>query len=45
MLMKPDLLAAIPELTGKYLCCWCKPEACHGDVLVELLRLQQQQKK
>ncbi|NIN36611.1 MAG: DUF4326 domain-containing protein [Gammaproteobacteria bacterium] len=24
------------ELTGKTLVCWCKPEACHGDVLVEL---------
>jgi hypothetical protein len=30
------LLAALPELKGKTLFCWCKPEACHGDVLAEL---------
>lgn len=24
------------ELTGKTLVCWCKPLACHGDVLAEL---------
>lgn len=33
-----DLLAALPELAGKRLGCHCKPEACHGDVLVKLLR-------
>jgi Domain of unknown function (DUF4326) len=27
------------ELRGKVLGCWCKPEACHGDVLVELINL------
>lgn len=25
------------ELKGKILGCWCKPESCHGDVLVELI--------
>jgi len=35
---RPDLLAALPELAGKRLGCHCKPEACHGDVLVKLLR-------
>ena len=25
------------ELQNKTLGCWCKPSACHGDVLVELL--------
>jgi len=34
---RPDLLAALPELAGKRLGCHCKPEACHGDVLVRLL--------
>ena len=34
---RPDLLAALPELRGKTLGGWCKPLACHGDVLVELL--------
>ena len=27
---------AIHELKDKILVCWCKPLACHGDVLVEL---------
>ena len=35
---RPDLLAALPELAGKRLGCHCKPEACHGDVLVKPLR-------
>lgn len=34
---RPDLLVALPELAGKRLGCHCKPEACHGDVLVKLL--------
>jgi len=33
----PDLVAALPELEGKTLGCWCKPRPCHGDVLVMLL--------
>ena len=33
---RPDLLNALDELTGKTLGCWCHPEPCHGDVLVEL---------
>jgi hypothetical protein len=32
----PKLLATLPELRGKDLLCWCAPEACHGDVLLEL---------
>jgi len=36
LLHRPDLLAALPELRGKDLVCWCAPEACHGDVLLEL---------
>lgn len=34
---QPDLLAALPSLRGKRLGCVCKPKACHGDVLVELI--------
>ncbi len=30
------LLNDLHELSGKVLGCWCKPLACHGDVLVEL---------
>lgn len=36
LLASPDLLAALPELRGKRLGCWCKPQACHGDVLAEM---------
>lgn len=34
---KPELMRALPELAGKRLGCWCKPEPCHGNVLVKLL--------
>jgi hypothetical protein len=34
---RPDLIAALPELVGKRLGCYCKPLPCHGDVLVRLL--------
>jgi len=30
------LLKDLHELKGKTLGCWCKPKACHGDVLIEL---------
>jgi hypothetical protein len=33
---QPELLNTLPELRGKMLGCWCKPQACHGDVLAEL---------
>ena len=36
LLHRPALMAALPELRGKDLVCWCAPEACHGDVLLEL---------
>jgi hypothetical protein len=32
-----ELLDALPELMHKTLGCWCKPHACHGDVLIERL--------
>ena len=31
------LLDDLGELKGKVLGCYCKPKACHGDVLVELI--------
>jgi hypothetical protein len=34
----PALLASIGELWEKDLVCWCHPELCHGDILVELAR-------
>ena len=33
----PTLLARLHELNGKTLGCWCKPNRCHGDVLMELV--------
>lgn len=33
---QPQLMAALPELKGKVLVCWCAPLACHGEVLAEL---------
>ena len=40
ILAKPDLLARLSELKGKRLGCWCFPQKCHGDVLVELCNAQ-----
>lgn len=36
ILTQPQLLADLSELRGKVLGCWCKPLACHGDVLARL---------
>ncbi len=33
LLDSPELLAKLPQLKGMVLGCWCKPKACHGDVL------------
>ena len=30
------LLADLHELKGQTLGCWCAPQACHGDILMEL---------
>ena len=32
-----NLMDSLKELDGKTLGCWCKPEACLGDILIELL--------
>lgn len=34
---QPELMAALGELRGRKLACWCTPLACHGDVLVRLV--------
>jgi hypothetical protein len=36
LLQLPELMAALPELRGRDLVCWCTPDACHADVLLEL---------
>lgn len=33
---QPELMAALPELKGKTLGCWCSPKPCHGDILARL---------
>lgn len=33
----PDLMEELMSLRGKTLGCWCKPKACHGDVLVRII--------
>lgn len=33
---QPELVAALPELKGKILGCWCKPKRCHAEILAKL---------
>jgi len=33
----PELLEKLEELRGKKLGCWCKPNSCHGDIIIKLL--------
>jgi Domain of unknown function (DUF4326) len=37
---KPELIAALPQLRGKNLACWCAPLPCHGDVVARLVELE-----
>ena len=32
---QPALILALHELRGKHLVCWCAPDKCHADVLIE----------
>jgi hypothetical protein len=32
-----DVKSRLLKLRGKNLGCWCKPEACHGDILLKLI--------
>lgn len=36
LVTRPELVASFGELRGRDLVCWCAPEACHADVLLEL---------
>lgn len=33
----PELIEKLLELKGKNLGCWCHPEPCHGDILLQLI--------
>lgn len=37
ILNNQDMMNSLPELKGKRLGCHCKPNGCHGDILVELV--------
>lgn len=37
VLQNKKLMDSLNELEGKVLGCWCSPERCHGDILVELI--------
>lgn len=36
LISRPDLLSKLWMLKGRRLGCYCKPLACHGDILAEL---------
>ena len=33
-----ELMNSLKELKGKVLGCWCCPELCHGNILLDLLK-------
>ena len=35
---QPRIMAALPELAGKNLICWCAPLPCLGDVLLDMVQ-------
>jgi len=37
VLNNKELMNLLPFLKDKVLGCWCKPKACHGDVLKEIV--------
>ena len=37
LLQQPHLLKDLYQLKDKILGCWCKPEKCHGDILIKYL--------
>lgn len=37
VLQQADLMSSLHELEGKILGCFCSPELCHGDVLIQLV--------
>ena len=39
LLIEEGLVDELMKLDGKTLGCYCKPEACHGDVLVEIIEV------
>jgi len=44
ILTQQHLMYSLHALKGKILGCFCKPKACHGDILVELIESIKHQK-
>ena len=40
LMLNHDLLNDLEELRGKTLCCWCSPDRCHAEVLIELVNMR-----
>ena len=40
-----NLYEELMGLDGKNLGCWCKPESCHGDILIQLIEEYKKNKK
>ena len=40
-----QLMVEVQELKGKVLGCWCKPKACHGDMILRILNELEQDKR
>jgi len=40
LMNKPELMADLHELQNKILGCHCKPKACHGDILEQLIEVR-----
>jgi hypothetical protein len=40
-----DLVSSIDELQDKPLVCFCKPKSCHGDILIKVLMMTENQRK
>ncbi len=38
LLESPERRKELKQLRGKNLGCWCKPNACHGDILIEAMK-------
>jgi Domain of unknown function (DUF4326) len=36
VVQQAELMAALRQLRGKHLICWCAPGPCHGNVLLKL---------
>ena len=43
ILLNSHLMDKLPTLKGKTLGCYCKPNKCHGDILVELRNLSKEE--